>query len=211
MNDDNDFLRNCFALTGSIGTGKSTAASMLENLGAHIIDTDLIAREVVEPGQPALEEIRDTFGEKVIHEDGTLNREVLRDEIIRNPDSRNTLNLITHPRINAIVMDRIKYFNSLNDGMPVIIDVPLLFESGWDRFFPRVILVYVPVEIQLERLMSRDTLDMKTAELTVGAQISIDEKKAKASYIIDNSRSTDETRRQVEDVFKMLRQECSTS
>ena len=82
----------------------------------------------------------------------------------------------------------------MNDGMPVIIDVPLLYESGWDRFFPDAILVYAPVPVQVERLMARDRLDRRTAELTIAAQMGIEEKKEKARFVIDNSGTLEETR-----------------
>jgi dephospho-CoA kinase len=204
MNDTN-MIKNCFALTGSIGTGKSAVAAMLAGMGAHIVDTDLIAREVVEPGRPALADIEHCFGREVINADGTLNRETLRDLIIRDPDKRAKLNAVTHPRINAIVMERILSFSRLNDGMPIIIDVPLLYESGWDRFFPEAILVYTPVPVQVERLMARDRLDRKTAELTIAAQMSIEDKKGRARYVIDNSGSLEDTRKLVEGLFCELR------
>lgn len=202
---DTNILRNCFALTGSIGTGKSAVANMLAEMGAHIIDTDLIAREVVEPGQPALADIAEYFGREVLNPDGTLNREAVRDRIIRDPEKRAKLNAITHPRINAIVMDRIGEYSRTRDGMPIIIDVPLLYESGWDRFFPDAILVYAPVPVQVERLMARDRLDRQTAELTIAAQMSIEDKKGRARFVIDNSGGLENTRRLVAGLFGELR------
>ena len=199
-----DYLKRCFALTGTIGTGKSVVAAMLAELGAHIIDTDLIARQVVDPGQSALLEIEKIFGRESINPDGTLNRERVRERIIRDPGMRDKLNSITHPRINRIVMERIESYNRLNDGMPIIIDVPLLYESGWDKLFPDAILVYAPETVQIERLMTRDRLDRRTAELTIAAQISIEEKKGRARFIIDNSGSLDETRKQVMKLFEQL-------
>lgn len=204
MADIADYIKNCFALTGGIGTGKSAVAAMLAEMGAHIIDTDLIAREVVEPGKPALREIRDFFGDGVIKRDGTLNREELRGRIIRDPDMRNRLNGITHPRINNIVMERIAEYGSKGDGMPIIIDVPLLYESGWDKIFPESILVYAPASAQVERLMERDGLNRETAEITLKAQLSIEEKKGRAKYLIDNSGGLEETRKQVSRLFKEL-------
>lgn len=200
-----DYLKKCFALTGTIGTGKSAVAAVLAELGAHIIDTDLIARQVVEPGQPALLEIEKIFGTEAVNPDGTLNREKVRDRIIRDPGMRNKLNGITHPRINRIVMERIESYNRQNDGMPIIIDVPLLYESGWDKLFPDAIVVYAPETVQIERLMQRDGLDRRTAELTIGAQISIEEKKGKARFLIDNSGSLEDTRKQVIRLFAQLR------
>ena len=199
-----DCIKNCFALTGTIATGKSVVAAMLADLGAHIIDTDLIARQVVEPGRPALIEIEEVFGKEAVNHDGTLNREKVRDRIIRDPGMRNKLNGITHPRINQIVMDGIASYNRLHDGMPIIIDVPLLYESGWDKLFPDAILVYAPEPVQIERLMERDRLDRRTAELTIAAQMSIEEKKGKARFIIDNSGTLDETRKQVIKLFDQL-------
>lgn len=204
MHGPADILKNCFALTGAISTGKSVVASMLAGMGAHIIDTDLIAREVVEPGQPALRDIGEYFGREVINPDGTLNREKVRDQIIRDPEKRNRLNGFTHPHINRIVMERIAAFHRMKDGMPIIIDVPLLYESGWDRFFPKAILVYVPVPVQIERLMVRDRLDRHTAELTIAAQMSIEDKKGKAQFVIDNSGTLEETRMQVAALFDKL-------
>lgn len=204
MNGTN-MMKHCFALTGSIATGKSAVAKMLAARGAHIVDTDLIAREVVEPGRPALADIAEFFGRDVINPDGTLNREAVRAQIIRDPARREKLNAITHPRINAVVMDRIASFNRLNDGMPIIIDVPLLYESGWDRFFPEAILVYVPVPVQVERLMARDRLDRQTAELTVKAQMSIEDKKGRARFVIDNSGSLEDTEKSVDGLFGELR------
>lgn len=199
-----DYFKNCFALTGTIATGKSVVAAMLADLGAHIIDTDLIARQVVEPGRPALHEIEKVFGKGAINPDGTLNREKVRDRIIRDPGLRDKLNGITHPRINQIVMERIALHFRLNDGMPIIIDVPLLYESGWDKQFPDAILVYAPEPVQIERLMDRDELDRRTAELTIAAQMSIEEKKGKARFIIDNAGTIDETRKQVKRLFEQL-------
>ena len=102
-------------------------------------------------------------------------------------------------------MERIAGYSRLNDGMPIIIDVPLLYESGWDRFFPDAILVYAPVPVQAERLMDRDRLDRQTADLTISAQMSIEEKKGKARFVIDNSGSLENTKKLVEALFLDLR------
>ncbi len=203
--DARNVLTRCVALTGSIATGKSTVATILSGLGAHLVDTDVIARQVVEPGMPALKRIADEFGESVINPDGTLNREKVRSEIIRDAVKRERLNGITHPEINRIVLAQISGFAAAEDDMPVIIDVPLLFEAGWDRIFPRVILVYAPREVQILRLMERDRLDRSTAELTVNAQLSIEEKKDRSTYIIDNSGTLEQTRSHVIELFAALR------
>ena len=194
-----------FALTGGIGTGKSAVAKFFLEMGAHIIDTDLIAREVVEPGRPAYLEVAEYFGAEVINPNGTLNRELLRARIIRDRAMREKLNTITHPRIGAVVAERIEASWRLSDGMPIIVDVPLLYEVGWDRFFAEVILAYAPVSIQIARLIERDAIDRETAELAVAAQMNIEEKKKKAAFVIDNSGTLKKTRVQVVRLFEVLR------
>jgi dephospho-CoA kinase len=198
-----DLLSRCFALTGGIATGKSTVAKMLAERGCHIVDTDLIARELVEPGMPALKEIAEKFGPGFLNPDGTLNREAMRELIIHDAGKRDLLNGITHPRINERVLELIRE-HSAKDSMPVIIDVPLLFEAGWHRIFTTVILVYVPVAVQVERLMARDGLTREMAEKTLTFQMGIEEKRKLAMYVIDNSGSLDETSRLVEELFGKL-------
>jgi len=205
MDTNKGVFNNCVALTGSIATGKSAVAKMLQDLGAHLIDTDRIAREVVEPGSEALSEIVASFGPDALNADGTLNREWVRSAIIRDPSLRERLNRITHPRIQEVVIRRIKEYQRRGDGMPIVIDVPLLYEAGWDRFFNATIVVYAPREIQIQRLMARDRIDRNTAEQTVAAQMDVEEKKKKAFYVVDNSGTIDETRRQVERLFDSLR------
>jgi dephospho-CoA kinase len=192
-----DLFRQCTALTGSIASGKSTVASMLVELGAHLIDTDLIAREIVKPGTPALVKIVEAFGPEVLFTDGNLNRETVRGLIINDPQKKSILNSITHPYINRIVFDEMQHFRGLNDCKPIIIDVPLLFEVGWHTWFQKVILVYVPYEIQIKRLMARDSLDELTAQKTIAAQMDIEKKKEMSSYIINNSGNIAETKEQV--------------
>ncbi|MBN1497265.1 MAG: dephospho-CoA kinase [Spirochaetes bacterium] len=204
MSADTAYRSQCFSLTGSIATGKSFVAHLLEGLGAHIVDTDLIAREVVEPGRPALREIAELFGGEALQQDGTLNRKWVREKIISDPAARAGLNDITHPRIQEIVRERIESFGCMKDGMPVIVDVPLLFETGWDRLFPRVILVYAPVPVQIRRLMERDGLDRSAAERTVAAQMDIEKKRSMALFVIDNSGSREETGRQAAALFAEL-------
>ncbi len=197
-------LSRCYALTGGIATGKSVVAKMLADRGCHVVDTDLIARDVVGPGTAGLAEIADIFGRDVLNSNGTLNREAMRQIIINDPARREALNTITHPRIKERVMSLIEE-HSAKDSMPIIIDVPLLFEVGWHSIFKRVILAYVPVAIQLERLMARDRLTREMAEKTLTFQMGIEEKRGLADYIIDNSGTIEETSRQVDELFVKLK------
>ena len=198
------FLNNCTGLTGSIASGKSTVAKMFTDRGARLIDTDLVAREVVEPGMPALDKIHKAFGDRVILSDGTLNREELRHIIVHDGEKRKELDGIIHPHINDMVLHKLQGFMDDDNGMPVFVDVPLLYETGWDRLFHAAVLVYVTEDIQLQRLMVRDNLDESTARATMATQMSLEEKRERARYFIDNSGSLQETEEQVDGVFKEL-------
>ncbi len=198
------FLNSCTGLTGSIASGKSTVAKMFTARGGHLIDTDLIAREVVEPGMPALDKIHEAFGDRVINDDGSLNREELRHIIVHDADKRGNLDSIIHPHINEMVLIKLQGFMENDNGMPVFVDVPLLYETGWDRFFHGAVLVYVTEEVQLQRLMARDNIDEKTARATMATQMGLEEKKTRAAYIIDNSGTLEETEKQVESLFVEL-------
>ncbi len=203
-NFSNIVLNDCFGLTGGIATGKSTVAGMLNELSCRIVDTDLIARQIVEPGQPALREIADLFGTEVLNDEGALDRERLRRIIIDDPKKREYLNAITHPRIGLEVLREVNEFRAEGSGSPIIVDVPLLFEAGWHTLFTAVILVYVPVHVQIERLMLRDRLTREEAKKTLTFQMNIEEKKRMASYIIDNSKTFEQTRQQVKELFDVL-------
>ncbi len=193
-------LKKCTALTGSIATGKSTVIKMLLQFGSHIIDTDTIAREIVAPSKPVLSKIIDNFGKKFLNKNGTLNRKALRKEIIENEEKRELLNKITHPPIMEEVIKQVMQYRAMDD-IPVIIDVPLLFETGWDRYFSKIILVYAPEKIQIRRLMKRDSVDLETAKATVAAQMDIEKKRKRSTYIIDNSGSLKETKDQTAKIF----------
>lgn len=200
----NIVLNDCFGLTGGIATGKSTVAGMLKELGCRIVDTDLIARDIVQPGQPAFLEIVEKFGEVVLDKNGILDRELLRKIIIDNPKKRELLNSITHPKIGLEVLRQVDKHRLNGSRMPIIVDVPLLFEAGWHSLFPAIILVYVPVEAQIRRLMARDRLTREEAQRTLTFQMNIEEKKNRAHYIIDNSGTIEETRARVKELFDII-------
>jgi dephospho-CoA kinase len=203
MTDKKKLIKNTTALTGGIATGKSTVAGILSELGAQLIDTDRLAREIVEPGTPVLERIAEVFGREYILPDNTLNREMMRNLIIKDTGKRNTLNSITHPAIMERVNLQLAEYSSKNIE-PVIIDVPLLFETGWDRYFSKIILVYAPPSLQIERLMKRDGIDRETAGTTLKAQMPVDEKRTKSDFIIDNSGALEKTREQVRLIFSEI-------
>lgn len=191
-------------LTGGIATGKSTVSRMLVERGAALVDADQIAREIVEPGQPALQAIVEHFGPGVLREDGTLNRKKLGEIVFNDPAERKVLEAITHPVIRARMRERMAALEAERPDRLVVVDVPLLFESGLESYFERVVVVYVPREVQRQRLMARDKLSEAEAERRLAAQMDIEEKRRRADFVIDNSGTLEDTRRQVDALMRML-------
>jgi dephospho-CoA kinase len=191
-------------LTGGIGSGKSMVAQFFRELGAEVIDADQLAREVVEPGEPALEEITRSFGEQVLLPDGRLDRATLASRIFSDPAARERLNAITHPRIRARMAEEVAR-RVAQEGL-LILDIPLLYESGrQDQLLEKVIVVWVDSATQLARLMKRDGLSRREAEQRIAAQMPLDQKRTYADTVIDNSGTPDNTRRQVEAIYRRYR------
>jgi dephospho-CoA kinase len=187
-------------LTGGIGSGKSMVASRFAQLGADVIDADRLAREVVEPGQPALKEIATAFGTDILLPDGRLDRGKLARIIFADPVARGTLNAITHPRIRERMDAEITARRS-PPGV-LVVDIPLLYENDRSRAVETVIVVWVDPKTQLRRLQERDGLSVEEARQRIAAQMPLDEKRARADVVIDNSGSREKTRRQVEAVYR---------
>ena len=185
-------------LTGGIASGKSVVADMFEELGAVIIDTDVIAREVVMPGQPALDEIRAEFGPDVIAPDGTLDRRAMRKRVFEDEPLRLRLEEILHPRIR----DETFRQASRAGGDYQLIVVPLLAESPLKDYVDRILVVDCDEDIQVSRLLERDAETIEQAQRILAAQASREERLTIADDVIDNSRSLEETRRQVEDLHQ---------
>ncbi|NOX69300.1 MAG: dephospho-CoA kinase [Gammaproteobacteria bacterium] len=181
-------------LTGGIASGKSTVADMFSDLGATVIDTDVIARDVVKPGQPALDEIRKTFGAEVIAADGRLNREKMRSIVFADAGKRKILESILHPRIREEATNQA----IAASGPYRIIVVPLLVESPMRSNMDRILVVDCSEESQLTRLLSRDAESTEQAQRMIAAQSSRDERLAIADDIVQNEGDLEATRRQVE-------------
>jgi dephospho-CoA kinase len=188
-------------LTGGIGSGKSMVAQMFAELGAVVLDADQLAREVVEPGQPALREIAATFGPGMLLSDGRLDRPKLAEIIFADPAQRAKLDAITHPRIRALMEERIKARRS-GPGV-LIVDIPLLYENDRTHTVERVIVVWVDPKTQQRRLRERDRLSADAARQRIAAQMPLDLKRARADHVIDNSGSRQDTRRQVEAIYHL--------
>lgn len=191
-------------LTGGIATGKSTVSDMFRAYGAYVVDADVWARKVVEPGQPALQEICQVFGSGVLHPDGTLNRPALGQVVFHDERARQQLNAITHPRIRAGMKAQTELFLAEHPNEPIIWDVPLLFEGETRRHVDTTVLVYAAEDVQLKRLMARDHLSKDDAMARIRAQMPIEEKRKIADYVIDNSKSREQTKEQVQAVWKTL-------
>ena len=193
-------MMRVLGLTGGIGSGKSLVAQMFRELGAEVIDADQLARDVVEPGQPALDEIVEAFGRDILLPDGRLNRGRLAAAIFADPAARQRLNAITHPRIRAR-MDTEVAARSQRSGV-LILDIPLLYENGRAGIVEKVVVVWVDPATQLQRLTERDGLSVEDARQRIAAQMSLDDKRARADYVIDNTGSREATRRQVETIYR---------
>lgn len=188
-------------LTGGIASGKTTVAKLFAELGATIIDTDVIAREIVEPGQPALEEIAATFGDEVLLPDGSLDRGTLRTRVFASAEDLQKLEAITHPRIRA---ETLRQSNEAG-GLYQLIVVPLLVQSPLRESVDRVLVVDCPEETQIERLMARDTDSEAQARRILAAQASRGERLAIADDVIVNDGSLEQTRRQVAALHEIYR------
>ncbi len=180
-------------LTGSIACGKSNVSATLAELGATIIDGDLLSREVTAPGGIALPAIREAFGDEVFLPDGTLNRRALGSAVFGDEEARQRLNAIIHPMVIRLTRERIE--QAREAGAPLcVLDMPLLFEAGMEHLCDRIWCVWLPRELQLQRLMARDGFTREEAEARLRSQLSADEKAARAHVVIDTSGSIEYTK-----------------
>jgi dephospho-CoA kinase len=184
------------ALTGGIASGKTTVANLFAEQGVPLIDTDVIAREVVEPGQPALAEVVRTFGVEILDADGRLDRRRLRERIFAEPDARRRLESILHPAIRS-EMER-QSAAAAHAGPYQLLVIPLLTEGGRRDHVDRVLLVDVPESLQVARLMQRDGVTSEQAEASLKAQASRESRRQFADDVITNTGNPDELRPQVD-------------
>ena len=190
-------------LTGGIATGKSTVAQLWQERGAAIINADQIAREVVRPGEPALAQIAKVFGQEVLGRDGELERKALARLVFGDPAQLKLLNALTHPPILQLIRERIAEQKAA--GVPVIIvEAPLLIETGLHRLVDKVVLVTASVETQITRLKERDGLTRAEALARIRSQLPVEEKLRWADYIIDTDLPYSEVVRQVQDLWEEI-------
>ena len=191
-------------LTGTIATGKSTVSRMFAHLGARVIDADLLAREVVMPGQPAYARIVEEFGPQVVQEDGSLDRKALGAVVFADAAKRKRLEEITHPAIGARQQRILSVLDEEAFEGVVIWDAALLFEGGGVAKMDRVVVVYADPETERRRLMERDGLSDADARARIASQMPVGEKAKLADHVIDNSGTREDTERQVQTVYGAL-------
>ena len=191
-------------LTGGIATGKSTVSTMFAHLGCRVIDADLLAREVVAPGQPAHTAIVAEFGREVLLPDGYVDRKRLGAIVFADPERRKRLEQLTHPAIRQRQMRILSVLEEEAFEGVVIWDVALLFESGGVANVDRVIVVFADEGTELERLMARDGIGEAQAQARIRSQMPVAEKAKRAHYVIDNSGARAETEKQVRQVLRAL-------
>lgn len=190
-------------LTGGVGSGKSTVAEMLRDLGATVVDADEATHAVYEPGSAGFEAVVREFGEGYVTDNGRIDRERLGRFVFKDADARRRLNDIVHPLVREWMAQRTA--EAVEKGANVVVqDVPLLFENGLERFFSSVVLVYVPEEVQVQRLVSGRGLTPERARAIIAAQMPIEDKRGRAHHVINNSGSREDTEAQVGSVWRQL-------
>ncbi len=195
-------------LTGGIGTGKSTVSAYLKKQGIEIIDADKIARDIVAVGEPALREIAAAFGYGILNVDGSLNRKALSSIVFNQPSEREKLEAITSNRIITIIENRIEAFRDnadmadYSDVQMIVIDAPLLFESGLNRLCDEVWVIDADRETRIKRAIERDNSNREDIVARINNQIDSDEALSKADHIITNSGSLKSLYKQIDNLLK---------
>ncbi|MQS51406.1 dephospho-CoA kinase [Companilactobacillus mishanensis] len=197
-------MSKIYGLTGSIATGKSTVLEILKSRGCIVYDADQVAREIVEPGTPGLEQIAEHFGDRILNSDGSLNRAKLGKIVFNNSDELQALTQITGPIIRKNIVQTIEKVRNSSDKKIYFFEIQLLFEANYQDYFNATITVYVKPQQQLQRLMERNGLDEQAARAKINSQMSIDEKKARADYLIDNSGDLESLNNEIDKLLKQL-------
>jgi dephospho-CoA kinase len=192
-------------LTGSIAVGKSYVCSVLRELGAFVLDADLTAREVVEPGTRGWRQIVENFGREVLQSDDTLNRAKLGAIVFADESKRQILNSIVHPLVIEAQNDWLLARERENPHGIAVIDAALMIESGGYKRFDKIIVVWCEAETQIERLMARNGLSREEALKRINAQMPQEEKKKYADFLIDTTQGFESARAQTVEVFERLK------
>jgi len=192
-------------LTGGLASGKTTVSRLLKEEGTYLIEADQIARELVQPHSPTWNELIRVFGKEILAKDGSIHRKKLARRVFSDPAERGLLNQIIHPRIGEETSRRIKEIIRKDPEAIVVVDAPLLIETGSHRKVDKVIVVSSTEKQQIERLKERDGTSEEEARKIISSQMSIEEKLKVADFVIRNEGSIKETRRRAKEVFRELK------
>lgn len=190
-------------LTGNIASGKSAVASRLAELGALIVDADILAREAVEKGRPALAAIRERWGDAVLRADGSLDRAALRRIVFTDPAERGALDAIVHPAVERLRNAALETARRRGESV-VVCDVPLLFEAGLERTVDRIVLVDAPAATRRARLVDHRKLAPAEADAMIAAQAPSEGKRARAHYVVENDGTRDELDARVDALWEWI-------
>ncbi len=196
-------MTKIIGLTGGIASGKSTVSQMFQDVGIPVIDTDQITHDLYQKSSVVYHELVDAFGDSIIGVDKHINRKQLGAMIYNDDALRQQLNDIVHPHVKRVALSEVEKYKVLD--VPIIVmDVPLLFETDFIELVDFSVLVYVTKDKQIERLMDRDEIKEEFAKQKINAQMSLEEKRTKADYVIDNSTSIIETKKQFNNLIATL-------
>ena len=196
-------------VTGGVGTGKSTVAKMFRELGAVVVDADAIAHQVMEPKRLAWRRIVDTFGEGILNEDQTIHRQRLASIVFTDAQRRKQLEAIIHPQVVRHIKQHLHRLKRNRRVKGVVLDVPLLIETGADRLVDALVVVTAPPDVQRERLARRYGV-LEPVEARIASQWELSAKVALADYVVDNANGVDVTRTQVKRIWQQLGQRNRT-
>ncbi len=191
-------------LTGGIGAGKSTVASLLRDRGAHIVDADIMARRAVEPGTACLAKLAEVFGPEILDEDGSLNRAALGKKVFADERDRRILESIVHPEVQRLTLAEFEHWRTADPDGVVVYDVPLLAESSHTYRFDLIVVVHAPASLRETRLVEIRKMSRADAAARIAAQVSDDERLALADVVIDTSGTLENTEDQVDLLWRSL-------
>lgn len=195
-------------LTGGIASGKSLVTRVLRDLGAHVIDADKIVHGLLGAGQDACREVVHHFGPAILQPDGSIDRRKLGDIIFNHPEERAWLNQCIHPRVFEVYSHQVKHISERQPDAIVVMDAALLIETGYHKHMDKLIVVYASREDQVKRLMERDRFTREQAMARISSQMSLDEKRRYADFVIENTGTRDEAEQQTREIFAKLKTEA---
>ncbi|MCI8700932.1 MAG: dephospho-CoA kinase [Turicibacter sp.] len=190
-------------LTGGISSGKSTISSWFLQKGIVVLDADQIVKNLQRPNSPLVLKLAEEFGASIVNENGELVRDVLGKIIFYDQEAKERLNAMIHPLVQAKLEEEIERLKKVGEGL-VVLDIPLLFESRFEALVDRTVVVYVSPDVQLQRLMKRDQIDREYALAKMNSQMSLDEKRARADYVLINNGTMGQLREQFDHLFEVL-------